>query len=166
MPIQIQFGIFGDDQVVRSIERIGRHADDLSPAFHSVFNRLREINAEQFLSQGQRGSGGWDPLNPDYVQWKVRHGLDPDILFATHKLFNAMAGHTDPNQEVIIEPSWAVFRIIGEPGDYGPVHQHGTDDGTIPARPPFALTEADRVAFIKEIQRWVITGELGRFLDI
>lgn len=169
--VSFTISLFGDQQFDRELRRVGERGEDMSPAFGSIFDRLREINSEQMRSQGARSGEPYAPLKPATVAMKAKAGLDPDIEFATHELFNAMTGHTDPNQEVIIEHDWAVFRVLGDlaeggPGGYGPVQQQGSLDGSLPPRPVFRLIQKDRVDIVKEMQRYVITGKLGNFLDI
>lgn len=154
--------VFGDTQFSREIVRTGERGGDMRPAFRSIFDRMFEINREQFLSQGRRGSGGWEPINPEYKVWKAEHGFDTDILFKTHALFEAMGFVTSDDNEVMVAENWAVFRVTGEPGEYGPFHQSGTEH--MPARPPFALTALDRREFFDEMQDYIFTGRVRNFL--
>lgn len=160
--VHVELAVFGDVQFAREIDRVAGRPSEMEPAWRSIFDRMLEINREQFLSEGMRSSGGWDPLNPKYVAWKAAHGLDTRILWRTHALFEAMGFESDANNEIIYGGDWAVFRVTGEPGEYGPYLQGGTDH--MPARPPWALTELDREEIMKEIQRWILKGELGFFI--
>jgi phage gpG-like protein len=48
--------------------------------------------------------------------------------------------------------------IGGSANEYGPFHQEGTVH--LPVRKVFELTEVDRVAIVKSMQRWIFEGEL------
>lgn len=164
MGVNVTIELFGDQQMSREIKRIGERADNLDPAFRSIFDRLMEINAEQLWSQGSRGGSPYDPLAPSTIAAKERAGYRrPGMaLFATEDLFEALTSPSSPNNEMIFNGDWAVFRVTGEPGEYGPYHQGGTS--RMPARPPFKLTEQDKADFIKEMAFFLFRGEVRNFL--
>jgi hypothetical protein len=96
-------------------------------------------------------------------------GFDTDPLFRTHTLFEAMSFRSSPDNEIIVTDDWAVFRVPDSetaegrsPGSYGGFHQTGTEH--MPARPPFRLTIRDRREFVDEMQRYIFTGKVSRFL--
>lgn len=162
--MRITVDIFGDQQFSRELVRVGQRAGNLNPAFHSIFMRLLEINAEQFHTLGARGGSPWAPLKPETIRQKAAEGVShPEWpLWRTEALFGAMTSPSDPNNEIILNEDWAVFRVLGEPGDYGPYHQHGTSD--MPARPPFKLLEDDKREFVREMQSYIMTGRVRHFL--
>lgn len=158
--------VFGDKQFSRELVRVGSRAGNLNPAFHSIFMRLLEINSEQFRSFGARGGDPWAPLQPETIRQKAAEGVaHPDWpLWRTEALFEAMTSPSDSNNEEILNEEWAVWRVIGEPGEIGVHHQHGAPAANLPARPPFRLTEEDRREFVREMQHFIMTGNVRHFL--
>lgn len=163
MGITITISVFGDEQMSREIKRIASRADDLDPAFRSIFHRLMEINAEQMFSQGGRGGTPYAPLAESTLAEKARKGQSPLALFATETLFEDLTSPTGGN-ETIYGGDWAVWRVTGESADYGPYHQHGTEH--MPARPPFQLLETDKRDFVDEMGHYLFRGELANFLNL
>lgn len=156
----VEISIFGDTQLSRNVRRISERASNFNPVFRAIFDRLAEIEGEQFLSQGARGGDAWEPLKPATIESKRRAGYShPELAeFATHDLYEALSSHANDNQERIYNEIWAVFRVTGDPAEYGMYQHHGTD--RIPARPLFRLTEIDRRQMVKQMQRWMFRGEL------
>lgn len=158
--------VFGDTLVSRDIVRVGARARDLNPAFRSVFRRLDEISAEQFFSHGSRGGVTWEPLKEATIIQKIREGSktpeEPERR--TDALFEAMTSPSSPDREELFGGEWAVFRIAGEPGDYGAIQHRGAPSINLPARRLYALTEIDRQEFVREIQYYLRTGRVRYFL--
>lgn len=159
--MQVAISLFGDVQMDREILRVTARSRNLDPAFRAIFLRMMEINSEQMRSHGERGGTPYPPDKDATVRRKARLGLDTDILFATHALFEAMSSPSSSDNEAIYNQDWAVWHITGDPATYGAVHQTGTRDGRIPARPPFRLTEADKIEFVKEIQHFIFSDLSG-----
>lgn len=164
MALRFRVDVFGDTQFARELVNVGERAGDLNPAFHSIFARLMEISAEQFHTLGARGGTPWAPLAANTIRQKAAEGVPhPEWpLWRTEALFEAMTSPGDPNNEEILNGDWAVWRVLGEPGEYGRYHQSGTRD--MPARPPFRLTEEDRREFVREMQHFIMTGTVRHFL--
>jgi phage gpG-like protein len=162
--VRIELSLFGDVQMSREILRVSERAGNMDPVFRSIFGRLKEINAEQIISHGQR-SGGWEELKPATILAKARAGMEhPDWPeYGTGDLFRALSHTGDENNEEIYNRTWAVFRVTGDPGEYGPIQQRGTVDGSLPARPLFALTEVDRREFVREMEAFLFTGTVRGF---
>lgn len=163
MGLVAEIGLFGDTQLSREIMRVGTRSRDMDPVFKHLFDRLQEIEGEQFHSQGARGGTPWAPLKPETIKSKKAKGYsDPALAeFATHALYEALASPASPNNERIYNREWAVFRIIGEPADYGAIQHHGAEANNLPSRPLIHLHELDRREFVKEMQRWIFSGKLS-----
>lgn len=161
--IMLSISVFGDEQMAREIKRIARRADDLDPAFRSIFGRMMEINAEQMWSQGTRGGTPYAPLADSTREQKARLGQRQEALFATETLFEDLTSPSGGN-EAIYNGDWAVWRVTGESAEYGGYHQRGTDD--MPARPPFQLTEFDKRDFVDEMGHFLFKGEVRGFLNL
>lgn len=164
--MRIDISIFGETQFSRELTRIGEHAENLDPVFRSVFSHIREINAEQMLTRGSRGGTPWEPLKPATIKAKAaRHATHPDWPeFDTEALFRALSHTNDENNEEIFNRTWAVFRVTGEPGEYGPVQSRGSEERGLPARPLFRLTAMDRKEIVDEIAYYIFKGVVRNFV--
>lgn len=149
-------------QLSRNIQRIGDRSMNMNPAFAAIFERLTEIEGEQFLTQGERGGARWAPLKPKTIESKRRKGYaHPELAeFATEALYEALSSHHNENQERIFNETWAVFRVTGEPGEYGLIQHHGNPEGNLVPRPLFRLTNVDRRQMVKQMQRFLFRGEV------
>lgn len=150
MPGQITFEFFGEQQLSRTLLRWADHVEDLRPAWDAIVDDFLEIEERQFDSEGRHGSGGWDPLSPDYAAWKLAQVGPKPILEFTGDLRRSL---TDGPEVRILEHSWAVFGSADPKGAY---HQQGTD--RMPRRPPVDLTEAERRRWVKMVQRYIVEG--------
>jgi len=153
--MQIDFNFYGDQQVSRRILRWQEAAADARPAFEAVADMLMEHEDQQFETQGGLASGGWAALKPATVQAKARQGLDPRILHATLALRRSLTERGDENQELIIEPSWMLFKSKLE---YAGFHQTGTRH--MPQRRPIELREQDRQEVVKIVQEFLVYGDV------
>lgn len=113
---------------------------------------LRHNAQEQFDTEGEYGSGGWEPLADSTVAEKDRRELRPEILQATGALMDSLTKRRDPNhfEERLSADSLA----FGTRVPYAIYHDTGTS--RMPQRKPIELTETDRVMLAKEIQRALI----------
>lgn len=163
--MRIDISIFGDTQFSRDLGIMGERGLNMDPVFASIFDRIREINAEQILSRGARGGTPWLPLKPATILQKAReHAPHPDWPeYRTSALYQALSHKDDQNNEEILNGDWAVFRVTGDPGEYGPIQSRGSEAAGIPARPLFRLTEQDRREFVDEMRVFIIKGEVRGF---
>jgi phage gpG-like protein len=149
--VHVSISIFGEEQIERELLRVAHRGTNMKPAFRAIFDRLMDIEEEQFLSEGARGGHPWAPRQDPT-------DITP-LLYKTGDLFESLTSPHSSNNETIMTDDWAVFRVTGDPGEYGAYHQSGTSK--MPARPPFQLTSLDREEFVKIMQRYVMTGEIG-----
>lgn len=156
--MEVRIQIFGDEQFARKLERVGEHGGDLRPVWDVIEEDIKQIGAAQFMTQGGRSSGGWTPLAESTQLRKQKQGSGFSILQETGALRDAVASFSDPNQQVVKTEDWMVFRVVGDPGEYGAFHQSGTSK--MPMRKVLEFTELDRIRFVNHIQRYVITGEV------
>ncbi len=151
MPTEVRFEFFGDAQVDRSLEGLEARGRDLAPAWEQIADRFVEAEKAQFSSQGEWGSGGWQPLSPRYAAWKARHYPGATILVRTRELLRSL---TQGPEVRIIEPHdmW-----IGSRVRYGAYHQRGGRH--LPRRPPGDLPESERVGWVRVVHEWLIKGD-------
>ncbi len=122
----------------------------------AIAEGLRLAMTRQFDTQGAN-SGGWAPLKQATVDEKVKKGLDPRILRASERLRYSLIRKFDPDH--IEQPLSSTSLRFGSRVPYGIYHQTGTS--RMPARPPLALSAADRVMLVKAAQRAIIAGVRG-----
>jgi hypothetical protein len=156
--LTVRLTILGDEQMERTLLRSGMYASDLRPVWNIWEEDIRQMSTQQFFSEGSRGSGGWAPLKDSTVEYKASHGLRPEILRATDALFEAMTSPSSPDIMVMKESDEMLWRVVGEPGDYGPYHMSGTSK--MAQRRPLEFTELDRQRLVRDIQRYVVYGSV------
>lgn len=164
--VRITLELFGDRQLDRELRVIGRRVDDLDPAFRAIFDRMVDINSENFWSQGARAGSAWEDLKPATIREKARLGSPtPDVpLRRFGDLFDAMSFIPNVNNKVQYMKTAAVFFLTGEPAKIGPIHQHGAPGANIPARPFFRFTSEDREEFVREIHHFIFKKRVRNFL--
>lgn len=149
--MRIEFHVLGEDLFAREILRVGDRGGDARPAFELIADLWTDWNEEQFVSEGRRASGGWEPLAESTVRSK---GSPGPILFESGDLFREL---TD-RRNITVTDSFMHLSIDDDVDEYGRYHQSGTSK--IPQRRPLEFTDLDRRHMIKVIQQWVVTGTL------
>jgi phage gpG-like protein len=150
--MRVDVSIGGDRQVSRQLLRFGERAVAARPAFEMIGELLFELEKEQFASEGGRASGGGAPLAESTV---ASRGSSHPILDLTGELRSSLTGR-GPNNTFLATDD---FLLFGTSVEYAGFHQAGTS--RMPRRRVLELTEADRVAAAKVLQRFIVTGELG-----
>lgn len=158
MATRITWQFFGEAQLDRTLERVILAAADASPAFEVIADQFLVAEQQQFATEGGFGSGGWAPLSEDYARWKAVHYPGAKILHRTGELEHSL---TEGPEIRVIEPH---MMIIGSAVEHGVYHQEGGPN--LPRRRPVELPEAVRRAWVKTLQRWLITGGLSSDLEI
>jgi len=112
---------------------------------------------------------GWKPLDPKYIESKVRKGLSENILVATSDYFNAIQSWVDKDSQTtyIGVKKGKIDKDGNEIGDIAQVHEYGSMSGKIPKRPLWEPSFKDvkewyyrsdhtpDKIFIKEIQKYL-----------
>lgn len=146
----------GDVQVSRELLRFTHRVEDASPAFEDIADDLRDIETEQFDSQGGRSSGGWKKLKDVTLAAKRAAGLDLRILHATLAMRRSLTEKSDPAH---IEKITKDSLTFGSSDPKLPIHQKGSADGAHPPqRRPLELTKLDRNNIVKKLQRFMVEG--------
>lgn len=158
--MRIVFELAGEKQIARDILRVGDRGTDMRPAFHSTADFWMLETERNFESEGRHASGGWTPLNPDYLARKLAHRprLDPRILHATLALFDSLTVEGDENQVLTIRKNELTY---GSRLPYAAAHQRPRPGSRLPRRRPVEFTEAARRQTVKILQRYVMTGEVA-----
>lgn len=150
--------IKGDKQVDRKLMRISMKAGDVRPAFRVILDDIRKITKKQFGTEGKHRSGGWEPLKDSTIARKQAAQLDTRIMRATYKLMDSLITRMHPEGVQEIKPQEMVF---GTKVDYAVHHQHGAPRANLPQRRLVEFNEPDKRRFMKTLQRYIVTGELG-----
>lgn len=162
MPLSVSISVIGEEQMARTLVRSGQYASDLTPVWSVIEEDIRQIGSAQFASQGARSSGGWAPLDPDTIARKRSHGAQyPErILWLTGDLRDAVSSPSHPDQLVTKTQDELHFRLIGDSELKGAVAQSGSSSKNIPRRRVLEFTAFDRERFARDIQRYVIGGNV------
>lgn len=152
--MRLSLDVYGEEQLERELLRFSAYAGSPQPAFRKIAEDMRAQIAQQFESEGNRGSGGWAPLKETTVLAKAAAGLDPHILQATRSMMESLT-HVGGNHIERITDSELLF---GSKDPKGKFHQKGTSK--MPARKPVDFTEVDRRNFVRTLQRYIVDGRL------
>lgn len=150
--MRLTIDALGQTHLDRDLLRFEANLAAPAGALLNIGTMLREMVERQFDSEGG-ASGGWAPLADSTVAAKQRQGLDPRILQATGRLKESLTRKFDSEHTERLSGSSLAF---GTKVPYAIYHQTGT--ASMPARPPLALTDADKVTIVKTLQRALLTG--------
>jgi len=158
--VHLEWSIWGDEIISRELLRFEQRAvSDMRPAYLAIVADIMEATEEQFESEGKRASGGWDPLSEPYAAWKGAQDYDPGtILRATNALLDSFTQDGGDGQILVTQGGNLEF---GSASDYGEFHQRGVPDNNLPQRRPLDFTELDKRGWMKQLQTYIMTGELG-----
>lgn len=159
--MRVTIQAFGETVIDRQLTRMAANVAMPIAAWEEVAAILREATERQFDTEGEYASGGWPELADSTVKFKARHGLDPHILRATDALMDSLVDKYDPQHIERLSP---VSLTFGSRVSYGIYHASTQPRSRLPYRPPVALTEADKVAMIKGIQRSLLDVRAGQLV--
>ena len=152
--MRLSLDVYGEEQLERELLRFSAYAGAPQPAFRKIAEDMREQIAEQFESEGKRGSGGWTPLKEATVLAKAAAGHDPHILQATRSMMESLTRVGGDHIEKITDSEL----LFGSKVSYGKFHQKGTSN--LPARKPVDFSEVNRRGFVRTLQRYIVEGRL------
>lgn len=136
--------------MARAFSRFGENVKDLSPVWQVLADDFLKVERDQFVSEGQSGSGGWVPLSPGYAAWKAKHAPGRPLLVQSGKLRQSL---TERGGEHIEEIRADSLRL-GTEVPYAIYHQKGTR--RMPARKLVELSETDKTRWTKRIQAFLV----------
>ena len=111
--------------------------DDMAPLLKALGNAAHGLWNEKF----RRSGPGWEPLSEVTLKKRRKKGKDAEILKDDGILFASL---TDSASEAAIFELDSTELRIGTNREFAEVHQFGSRDGRIPAR-PFMLEESEAV---------------------
>jgi hypothetical protein len=135
---------------------LGGALRDMKPAMEIIGHEMAEISKETFNSQGRRGGGSWQALSYKRQEEKAREGLDPRILFATHRLYTSLTEIGSPENRLSIKGKgneWSVALVTLVP--YAKVHWTGSPKRNIPIRRFYKSITSDKERFDRIIRQWM-----------
>ncbi len=150
--VAVRFDLFGDTQLLRTIDRRLDYVSDMRPAWRELRRLFLVAERRQFATQGAWGSGGWAPLSEDYRRWKLRVFPGKTILRATDELYRSLT----EGPQIYVERPHEV--IMGSAVRHGRFHQSG--GGNLPRRRVLELPESERRGWVKVMQRYLVTGRV------
>lgn len=150
--------IFGDKIVHRQLLRGAERAGNMKPALWDVREDIFRIIKINFESQGRRGGGSWKFLDPKTVEAKARRGLDPRILIARGRLMNSLTRRGDRDMRSAVTKHNIRLTSTKE---YAEVHNFGSADGHIPARPFIEFLPNDKKRWIKMCEASLVGAMRG-----
>ena len=148
--LRVTLQVDGEAQFDRAFSRFGHHTEDLRFLWADVASDFREIEQEQFATQGGHGHA-WQPLSKKYGQWKAKHHPGKQILELDGTLWKSLTvkgakGHVErPDKDSL---------SLGTSLHYAKYHQRGTKK--MPARKVIDLTEADKKKISRTIHRRLV----------
>jgi len=147
--MEIRFEVDGDVQLARSLSRFSDDVADLSPAFNEIVPMFYEMEAKQFASEGAYGGVIWPKLAEATL--KSRNPLSSGKIM---QLSGRLVGSLIGGSERIVRVEKLSLEL-GTAVPYAVYHQRG--GGRLPARPLILLPESERKAWMKVIQRYLVT---------
>jgi phage gpG-like protein len=153
--MRLEFEVHGEKLVSRNLLRLSNRITDASPAFEHIAGQLLGWEGDLFDSEGDSAGRPWAPLRKTTLDAKLRRHQDPHILVATGALRDSLTMKGAEDQTIIITPSSLTF---GSTVPHARFHQRGTD--RTPQRRPLDLSEANRKAMVRTLQRHVLVGVL------
>lgn len=99
---------------------------------------------KQFATQGGYHGKPWRPLQPDYLQWKVRNGYSRKTLVQTGAMKKSFT-----SRPMSIEKYYGKYAVYGSDNELAKYHQYGTrKDGkrVNPPRPMLVSSKRTKTA--------------------
>jgi hypothetical protein len=138
-----------------ALARIGKRAGDFRPIAKKLDQQFVGFEKRLFDSQGATGASGmWNELRPETIRRKIVKNQDTRILQAKHDLVDSLTRRSDPNH--ILDASKDQIRL----GTKDPKAQfHHRARKPERQRKVIDLTERQRRAWMRTIQRYVLDGD-------
>ena|SRR5215831_2559237 len=126
-----------------------KRAMDTEPIIQLIALDMMEITNTQFTSEGRRGGGSWKRLAPSTIRKKG----SSQILQDTGKLIDSL---TVPGHGLQILNIGFNEIEYGTRRPWAFVHQHGSRDGHVPARPFLRFRVEDEARWRGMLAQWIL----------
>lgn len=148
--------VFGDVQFSRKLEGVGRRARRARPVFDAMGHRVLEIQQEQFQTSGGRSGRPWAPLEASTIRGKrARGSLTPTRPLEDTGALREAWRYGDANNVFEVTDDYIRVGVEGEAEEHGRWHQPDHK-----GRRVMDLTDADRRELVRDMQHWVVYGEV------
>lgn len=148
--VDLSLDLPGQAPIRARMEGVVTRLEDLSPAFEQIRDEFRKQTREAFDTQGaSTAAGRWAALSEPYGTRKAKSHPGKTILRREDALFNALMGGAGAIEEIGPRELTVGSAVTTPNGRWnlGLIHQEGTEDGRIPARPIISPTDDDRAAY-------------------
>lgn len=135
MSEMINIQVTGADQVDHAIAQLLDKMQNLQKPFSAVGSYLTNIMEESFDSETSPDGHAWHPLADSTKAYKEKHG-GSKILQSSGRNLRESTGYSADSNSVIV----GVNAYSKDRYPYPIVHQFGTEDGKIEARPFMPIT--------------------------
>ncbi|MDD2267030.1 phage virion morphogenesis protein [Sulfuricurvum sp.] len=135
MSEMISIEITGDDKINHALAELLHKVQNLENPFNSVGSYLTNIIEESFDSETSPDGHAWHPLADSTKAYKEKHG-ENKILQSKDRNTRESTGYSADSDSMIV----GVNAYSKDRYPYPIVHQFGTEDGKVPARPFMPIT--------------------------
>jgi phage gpG-like protein len=157
--VEILAELLGEKVVHRRLVDVGRRATNMAPALREVARLWMDLEQDVFASEGASGGKPWAPLAGSTQETKARAGYSSKILQAEGGLMASLTQPGAADQILEVDDDMLVFGTGHPAGAF-----HGKGTSRMPARPPIQISPQGRRQTVKILQRFVVTGDVGRSL--
>ena len=147
--VRFTIDVDGETQLDQALSRFGNHLSDMTRFFELAADMLSGFVQQQFDTEGGR-AGAWAPLSPFYAAYKLaRVGSAPILVYSGRLRMSLIERTGDSIREITPDAmKW------GTSVPYATFHQRG--GRFLPQRRMIDLTEDDRRALMKALQRFLV----------
>lgn len=149
MALKFELSVDGVPQLVRGFQRFAEDVKDVRPAWPAVLNTLRQLEGQQFASEGAEGGTAWAPLSPKYAAWKARKFPGRRVLVLTGDLRESLTYETGYS----IADMQPLSLVFGTAVPYAIFHQRGTS--RMPARKPINFSKTQKNDIVRVLHVWL-----------
>lgn len=135
MSEMINIQVTGADQIDHAIAQLLHKMQNLQKPFSAIGSYLTNIMEESFDSETSPDGHAWHPLADSTKAYKAKHG-GSKILQSSGRNLRESTGYNADDTSVIV----GVNAYSKDRYPYPIVHQFGTEDGKIEARPFMPIT--------------------------
>lgn len=129
----------GDD-VSMDLKGVARRVKRPLPALRQVGSFIAASNRRQFATHGAYYGKPWKPLQPDYLQWKIRNGYSRRTLVMTGDMRVSFV-----SRPMSIEKYYGDSATFGSDHWLAKFHQYGTYRNGRRAIPPRPIMKKTKV---------------------
>ena len=151
--MKVNIEIKGIEELDRLLDQLSEHADHMQPVMDEAGNYLQNIIEESFESGRSPDGETWSPLADSTLIQKTKDGSPQSMgkLLYDEGTLSESIGYEANNEGLTVGVN--AYSKGGYP--YPVVHQFGSEDGKIPAR-PFMPIDNDGELY-EDIQEELIT---------